>query len=46
VVDRRDGSTGVESFDTGEIDAAGRIALLFTFDGPLREPVADAAAKT
>ena len=33
-VDRRDG-TSLEFFDAGEIDAAGRIALLLTFAGPL-----------
>jgi hypothetical protein len=34
VVERRDGSI-LESFDAGQIDADGRIALLLTFAGPL-----------
>lgn len=33
VVDKKDGSTA-EFFDAGEIDADGRIALIFTFPGP------------
>ncbi len=36
VVERRDG-TRAESFDAGEIDADGRIAILLTFAGPLAE---------
>jgi hypothetical protein len=36
VAERRDG-TSPESFDAGEIDAAGRISLLLTFAGPLGE---------
>ena len=35
VVERRDGSLSVESFDSGEVDGAGRISLLLTFTGPL-----------
>jgi hypothetical protein len=35
VVDYADGSASIESFDAGELDSAGRIAVLFTFDGPL-----------
>ena len=37
VVDRRDGTTSVESNDAGEIDATGRISVLLTFTGPLGE---------
>jgi SnoaL-like domain len=33
VIDKRDGTTA-EFFDAGEIDADGRIALIFTFSGP------------
>src|SRR6187397_2552688 len=36
VADRRDG-TSPEVFDAGEIDASGRISLLLTFAGPLRD---------
>jgi hypothetical protein len=36
VVERRDGGV-LESFDAGQIDAEGRIALLLTFAGPLGE---------
>jgi hypothetical protein len=36
VVDCSDG-TCLESFDAGEIDASGRIAVLLTFAGPLSE---------
>lgn len=32
-----DDGTSAESFDTGEVDAAGKIALLITFDGPLAD---------
>ena len=37
VVELRDG-TLLESFDAGQIDAEGRIALLLTFAGPLAAP--------
>jgi predicted cupin superfamily sugar epimerase len=43
VAERWDGTTA-ESFDAGEIDASGRISLLLTFAGPLRE-VEDASAR-
>ena len=36
VTERRDG-TRLESFDAGEIDATGRIAILLTFAGPLAD---------
>jgi len=36
VADFRDG-TSPESFDAGEIDAAGQISLLLTFAGPLQD---------
>jgi hypothetical protein len=35
VIDFPDGSTSVETFDSGVIDASGRISLLLTFAGPL-----------
>jgi hypothetical protein len=35
VTEHKDGSTSIESFDAGEIDASGRIAILLTFAGPL-----------
>ena len=38
VIDRRDGTTSLESFDAGEIDADGRISVILTFTGPLGEP--------
>lgn len=37
VADFVDG-TSPETFDAGEIDASGRIALILTFAGPLAEP--------
>jgi hypothetical protein len=33
----RDGTTTAESLDTGEIDDEGRIRLILTFAGPLRD---------
>ncbi|WP_437308158.1 hypothetical protein [Sorangium sp. So ce388] len=36
VVERSDGEN-FELFDAGEVDATGRISLLLTFAGPLRE---------
>jgi len=48
VTERRDG-TSLESFDAGEIDAAGRISVLLTFAGPLAEagePPASTTLKT
>ncbi len=36
VAERRDG-TSPESFDAGEIDAAGQISLLLSFAGPLSD---------
>jgi hypothetical protein len=42
VVERKDG-TSPESFDAGEVDASGRIALILTFAGPLGDaPHSDA----
>ncbi|MGK3966891.1 hypothetical protein WMF38_22290 [Sorangium sp. So ce118] len=38
VVERSDGKN-LEFFDAGEVDATGRISLLLTFAGPLREAV-------
>jgi hypothetical protein len=35
VIDLPDGTSSVEAFDSGEVDATGRISLLLTFDGPL-----------
>jgi hypothetical protein len=35
VIDLPDGTSSVEAFDSGELDATGRISLLLTFDGPL-----------
>ena len=35
VIEHEDGSSSVESFDAGEIDASGRISCLLTFAGPL-----------
>jgi hypothetical protein len=43
VVEFGDGTTSVEAFDAGEIDASGRITMLITFDGPLRAATTDAA---
>jgi len=37
IVERRDGKN-VEFFDAGQIDESGRISLVLTFGGPLREP--------
>ena len=42
VVDWLDGTTSVETFDAGEVDESGRIAILITFDGPLAEATSDA----
>ncbi|WP_437588533.1 hypothetical protein [Sorangium sp. So ce1000] len=35
--------TSAESFDAGEVDAAGKIALVLTFDGPLADASEEAA---
>jgi len=45
VVERADGTTSVEAFDAGELDASGRISVLLTFDGPLGKPTIDATLK-
>ncbi|HEY3253396.1 MAG TPA: hypothetical protein VGJ91_05590 [Polyangiaceae bacterium] len=44
VVELADG-TSAESFDAGEIDATGRIAILLTFVGPLADPATSALPK-
>ena len=44
VIEHKDGSTSVEAFDAGEIDASGRISLLLTFAGPLGEASSDVSA--
>ena len=36
-VDNPDG-TSVESYDVGQIDDSGRISVIMTFPGPLRDP--------
>lgn len=37
VLERPDGGVAVEAHDVGEIDADGRIAVLYTFNGPLKD---------
>ncbi|MEJ7596307.1 MAG: hypothetical protein WKG01_00240 [Kofleriaceae bacterium] len=44
VADLRDG-TSAEAFDAGEVDAAGRIALILTFAGPLADAGGGAVAR-
>jgi hypothetical protein len=45
VVERRDGAK-LEALDAGEIDATGRISLLLTFGGPLRDATEPPARAT
>jgi len=40
VLEDADGTVLVEAHDIGEVDADGRITVLFTFNGPLRDAAA------
>jgi hypothetical protein len=46
LIEYRDGTTSVEAFDAGEIDASGRISVLFSFDGVLQKPATGSSRQT